>query len=198
MSSPPSAEPGKLPTGVRLAIDFGPLAVFFAAYRYADIFTATLACMVATAVAIAVAYFLARRLPVMLIVTGVVVMVFGGLTVYLHDSTFFKMKPTIIYGLFGAVLLGGLVFGKSLLAHVFEFAIRLDEEGWRTLTLRWGVFFLAMAVLNEIVWRNVGEATWVNFKIFGFTAITFLFAMAQVPLMNRHGIEEGKGEVSGS
>ncbi|TPQ49675.1 septation protein A [Prosthecomicrobium hirschii] len=195
-AGPGVAHPGvarskaKLPTGVKLAIDFGPLLVFFLAYRFSDIFVATTACMIATAVALAVAYALTRHLPVMLLVTGAVVMIFGGLTIYLHDDTFFKMKPTIIYGLFGIALAVGLLFGKYLLSHVFEFAIRLDAEGWRKLTVRWCLFFFAMAILNELVWRNVPQARWVDFKFFGLPTLTFLFAMAQMPLMQRHTVED--------
>ena len=110
---------------------------------------------------------LTRRLPIMPFVTGIVVLVFGGLTLWLHDETFIKMKPTIVNALFGGALLGGLVFGKSLLGYVFDSVFRLTDEGWRKLTFRWGVFLLVLAVLNEIVWRSVPTDTWVTFKVFG-------------------------------
>lgn len=190
MTETTKPERRKLPQGQKLAIDFGPLAVFLAAYWLADIFVATAAFMVATVTAIAASWLLVRHVPIMLLVTGAIVMVFGGLTIWLHDQTFFKMKPTIVYTLFAGTLLGGLWFGKSMLAHVFDFAFRMDDDGWRKLTFRWGLFFLAMAVLNEFVWRNFAEQTWVYFKIFGFTALTFLFAMSQVPLMQAHSIED--------
>jgi len=119
-----------------------------------------------------------------------VVFVFGGLTLWLQDATFIKMKPTIVNTLFGAVLLGGLVFGKSLLGYVFDSAFRLDAEGWRKLTFRWGVFFLFLAVVNEVVWRNFSEDTWVAFKVWGIMPITIAFTMLQMPLIMRHSLDE--------
>lgn len=196
---PPSAPtpPKTMGKGVKLAVDFGPLILFFVVYMRAEIFTATIVFMVATVVAAGVSYALTRHVPVMLVVTLVIVLVFGGLTIYLHDERFIKMKPTMVYALFAAVLLGGLVFGKALLSHVFDFAFQIDQAGWRKLTLRWGLFFIAMAILNEFVWRNFAESTWVTFKLIGFPAVTFLFAMAQMPLMMRHGLEEEGKDPSG-
>jgi intracellular septation protein len=124
-------------------------------------------------------------------VTGIVVVVFGGLTLYLHDETFIKMKPTIVNTLFGVVLLGGLLFGKSLLGYVFDSVFKLTDEGWRILTFRWGLFFVVLAVLNEIVWRNFPTDTWVSFKVFGIMPLTFLFTLSQLPLLNRTQIKEG-------
>lgn len=194
MTDPAPAAPTtartKPPQALKLAIDFGPLAVFLVAYWAAGLFWATGVFMAATVAAIVVSWIFTRHVPVMLLVTGAIVLVFGGLTLWLHDETFFKMKPTIIYLLFAVVLLGGLAFGKSMLAHVFDFAFKMDAAGWRKLTLRWGLFFLVMAATNEFVWRNFAEQTWVYFKIFGFTAMTFLFAMSQVPLMQAHAVEE--------
>jgi intracellular septation protein len=118
------------------------------------------------------------------------VFVFGGLTLWLQDATFIKMKPTIVNTLFGGVLLGGLVFGRSLLGYVFESAFKLDAEGWRKLTLRWGVFFLFLAVVNEIVWRNFSEATWVAFKVWGIMPITIAFTLSQMPLIMRHSTDD--------
>jgi intracellular septation protein len=124
------------------------------------------------------------------LVTAVIVLVFGSLTLVLHDELFIKLKPTIIYLLFGAVLLGGLAAGKSLLGMVFDFVFHLTEEGWRRLTLRWALFFFALAILNEIVWRSQTTDVWVTFKVFGVVPLTFLFAALQYPLLTRYAAPE--------
>ena len=125
----------------------------------------------------------------MTIVTAVIVLVFGGLTLFLHNDMFIKIKPTIIYALFGGVLLGGLIFGKPLLGTVLDSMFQLTEEGWRKLTLRWALFFFALAILNEIVWRNTSTNVWVDFKVFGVTPLTLIFGALQVPLLKRYAIE---------
>jgi intracellular septation protein len=135
---------------------------------------------------------LVRSLPIMPLVSGIVVFVFGALTLYLQDEIFIKMKPTIVNSLFGAVLLGGLFFGKSLLGYVFDSAFKLDAEGWRKLTLRWGWFFFFLAVLNEVVWRGFSTDFWVAFKVWGTMPITIAFTMAQMPLIMRHALDEEK------
>jgi len=127
------------------------------------------------------------------VVTLVFVLAFGALTLALHDATFIKLKVTIINALFGAILVGGLAFGRSLLKPVFGEAMALDDEGWKKLTLRWGLFFFAIAILNEIVWRSVTTDMWVNFKVFGILPLTFIFALAQMPLMQRHAPPEEAG-----
>ena len=127
-------------------------------------------------------------------VSGVVVLVFGSLSIYLQDDTFIKMKPTIVNTLFGVVLLGGLLFGKSLLGYVFNAAFQLDAAGWRKLTFRWGIFFLFLAVINEVVWRNFSNDAWVNFKVWGTMPITILFTLTQMPLIMRHTVEPAKIE----
>jgi intracellular septation protein len=139
--------------------------------------------------ALAASYVLTRHLPIMPVVTAVVVVVFGGLTLILHNDLFIKLKPTIIYLLFGAVLLGGLMFGKSFLGVVFDSLFHLTEEGWRKLTLRWGLFFLALAVLNEIVWRSTSTDVWVNFKVFGVMPLTLIFGALQYPLLKKYAVE---------
>jgi intracellular septation protein len=176
----------KLNPALKLVLDLGPLLIFFAANSRFGIFAATGAFMAAILIALAVAYALTRHLPIMPLVTAVVVVVFGTLTLVLHDELFIKVKPTIIYVLFGGVLLGGLAFGKSLLGVVFDSVFHLTEEGWRKLTLRWALFFLALAVLNEIVWRTQTTDVWVSFKVFGVVPLTFLFAALQYPLLTKY------------
>src|SRR5581483_7615801 len=196
-------EPRRLNPIVKLALDLGPLALFFFANakpalfaplltpilpagERAGIFTATAVFMIAVLVALVASYVLTRRLPIMTIVSAVVVVLFGGLTLFLQDDTFIKLKPTIIYLLFAGVLLGGLLLKKPLLEIVFDQMFNLTEEGWRKLTIRWAVFFLALAVLNEIVWRTQTTDIWVNFKVFAVVPLTFLFAALQFPLLQKY------------
>ena len=174
----------------KLAIELGPLLVFFGTNAAAGIFAGTGAFMVATVVSLGFAWWRYHKVPVMPLVSAVIVLVFGGLTIYLHDETFIKLKPTIVYTMFAALLLAGLATRRHLLKLLFGPVFNLTEDGWRKLTLRWAVFFVAMAVVNEFVWRNFSTDTWVSFKAFGFLPITFLFAMAQVPLMQRYGLPE--------
>jgi intracellular septation protein len=180
----------KLNPALKLVLDLGPLLVFFAANSRFGIFAATGAFMAAILIALGVAYALTRHLPVMPLVTAIVVVVFGTLTLVLHDELFIKVKPTIIYVLFGGVLLGGLAFGKSLLGVVFDSVFHLTEEGWRKLTLRWALFFLVLAVLNEMVWRTQTTDVWVSFKVFGVVPLTFLFAALQYPLLTKYAVPE--------
>ena len=174
---------------LKLVLDLGPLALFFFANSRYGIFAATAAFMVAVVAALVVSYAITRHLPIMPVVTAVIVLVFGGLTLFLHDATFIKVKPTIIYALFGAILLGGLFFGKPLLGVVLDSMFQLTEEGWRKLTLRWAIFFLVLAVLNEIVWRNTSTNVWVDFKVFGVMPLTFLFGALQMPLLKKYAAE---------
>ena len=193
----------------KLALELGPLLVFFFANARGEwlvanwpvlgsfggpIFLATGLFMIATAVSLSVSWLMTRSLPVMPLVSGAVVFVFGALTLYLQDDVFIKMKPTIVNSLFGAVLLGGLLFGKALLGYVFDSAFRLDAEGWRKLTLRWGVFFFFLAALNEIVWRNFSTDFWVAFKVWGTMPITLIFTFSQMPLIMRHALEDKPAE----
>jgi intracellular septation protein len=175
---------------LKLALDLGPLLIFFWANARFGIFAATGAFMAAILVALAISYALTRHLPIMPLVTAIVVVVFGTLTLVLHDELFIKVKPTIIYLLFGGILLGGLAFGRSLLGVVFDSVFHLTDEGWRRLTLRWALFFLALAALNEIVRLTQTTDVWVSFKVFGVMPLTFLFAALQYPLLTKFAVPE--------
>lgn len=179
---------------LKLALDIGPLALFVVANAKFGIFAATGSFMAAVVAALLVSYFMTGQWPVMPVVTAIVVLVFGGLTLALHDETFIKLKPTIIYTLFGGTLLGGYIFDKSFLAIVLDSVFHLTEEGWRKLTLRWALFFFALAVLNEAIWRTQSTDFWVNFKLYGFVPITFVFAAMQYPLLMRHASEPAPAE----
>ena len=185
-----------LPTGLKLALELGPLVVFFVANARWGIFAGTAIFMVTVLAALAVSYALTRRLPIMAIVSGVIVTVFGSLTLVLHDETFIKVKPTLIYALFGATLTFGLVFRKPLLELVFDSVFNLTDEGWRKLTVRWALFFFAMAILNEIVWRNFSTDVWVSFKLFGAVPLTFVFAALQYPLLMKHDASSEAAEAA--
>ena len=172
----------------KLATELGPLLVFFFVNAKFNLFAATGAFMVAVIAAMIASYVVTRHVPIMTIVTAVVVVVFGTLTLVLHDETFIKMKPTIIYALFAGVLGGGLLFGRSFIAIMFDQMFNLTPAGWRALTLRWAIWFAAMAVLNEIIWRTQSTEFWVAFKVFGMVPLTMAFALTQMPLIKRHGI----------
>jgi intracellular septation protein len=184
----------KLNPMLKLALDLGPLIVFFAVNARFGIFAATAVFMATVIAALAVSWALTRHVAIMPVVTAIVVLVFGTLTLVLHDETFIKLKPTIIYTLFGLTLLGGWLLDKPLLAIVFDAMFHLTEEGWRKLTLRWAAFFLVMAVVNEIVWRTQTTDFWVNFKLLGFTPLTFLFAAAQYRLLTRYATDQPNPE----
>jgi intracellular septation protein len=180
----------------KLATELGPLIVFFVFNAKFHLFVATAAFMVAIVAAMIASYAVTKHVPLMALVTGVIVLVFGTLTLVLHDETFIKVKPTIIYGLFAVVLGGGLLFGRSFIAIMFDQVFNLTPQGWRILTGRWALFFLAMAVLNEAVWRTQSTDFWVGFKAFGAIPLTMLFAVTQMPLVRRHHIEPASLEAS--
>jgi intracellular septation protein len=179
---------------LKLALDIGPLALFVIANARFGIFAATASFMAAIVAALLVSYAMTRQWPIMPVVTAIVVLVFGGLTLALHDETFIKLKPTIIYVLFGGTLLAGYIFDKSFLAVVLDSVFHLTEEGWRKLTLRWALFFFVLAVLNEVIWRTQSTDFWVNFKLYGFVPLTFVFAAMQYPLLMRHAAEPAPAE----
>ena len=213
LHTPMNAKKPQLNPTLKLLLDLGPLVLFFlansrpalflplvspilpadiASSERTGIFVATAVFMVAIVIAFVVSYVLTRHLPVMPLVTAIIVLVFGSLTLVLHDELFIKLKPTIIYLLFGAVLLGGLAFGKPLLGMVFDSVFHLTDEGWRKLTLRWALFFFALALLNEIVWRTQTTDVWVSFKVFGVVPLTFLFGALQYPLLMKYAAPEAK------
>jgi intracellular septation protein len=180
----------------KLATELGPLIVFFVANAKFNLFVATGAFMVAVIAAMIASYAVTRHVPMMAIVTAVVVIVFGTLTLVLHDETFIKVKPTIVYTLFAAILGGGLLFGRSFIAIMFDQMFNLTPQGWRVLTLRWSLWFVAMAVLNEIIWRTQSTDVWVTFKAFGMVPLTMVFAVTQMPLIKRHHLEPVSLEAS--
>lgn len=170
----------------RSLIDFGPLLMFFAAYRLFDLYVATATVMTAAVGAVVLGYIFDRKLHPVPLATAVIVVVFGGLTLYLHNDMFIKMKPTMIYGLFAVALFGGLQFNRLFVKYILAAAVSLTDEKWRILTVRFGSFFIVMALLNELIWRNFSEKAWVYFHSFGATALLFLFSFAQVPFLLKH------------
>ena len=178
------------PKWIGPAIDYGPLVVFFAVYLGWDLIPATGALMVTTFIALTVSWFVRRTIPTMLVVTAVFVGIFGGLTLYLQDETFIKIKPTIIQAIFAVFLIGGVIVKKPLLKYVMGKAWPLDDAGWFKLSFRFGLFFAAMAVLNEIVWRTQDTDTWVMFKVWGLMILTFGFAMTQMKLFEHHRLPD--------
>lgn len=190
---------------LKLVLELGPLVVFFFANARAEqlaklfpaladlgepLFIATGLFMVATAIALSASWMMTRTIPAMPLVSGIVVFVFGALTIWLQDETFIKMKPTIVNTMFGVLLLGGLfMFKTSLLKYVFDSAFNIDAEGWNILTFRWGLYFLIMAILNEIIWRNFSTDFWVAFKVWGNMPLAIIFTLSQMPLVNRHSLD---------
>jgi intracellular septation protein len=200
---------------LKFTVELGPLILFFIANARpklfapmvapflptkilsgpnGGLFTATLVLMAAVAAALAVSFAATRKLPAVPLATALLVLVFGALTLYLQDPSFIKMKPTMLYAAFGAVLIGGLILNKSLLPVIFDNALALTERGWRLLTFRWAGFFFALAGLNEIIWRTQSNDTWVAFKFPGIFILILLYSVAQLPLIRRHALPEEEAE----
>ncbi|MGI9350529.1 MAG: septation protein A [Rhizobiaceae bacterium] len=200
------AERKPIGQGLKLALEMGPLIVFFLANTYGEelavqipvladlggkIFIGTAFFMVAMVISLTLTWMLERRIALMPLVTGVMVMVFGGLTLYLQDETFIKVKPTIVNILFGATILGILFFFKKpVMKILFDGPFRLDDEGWAKLSFRWGCYFLFLALVNEIVWRNFSNDFWVNFKVWGTMPMTMIFMAFQYPVMVKHALPD--------
>lgn len=184
--------PRTAPPWLKPFVDYAPLAVFLLAYLAQGLMTATVALMAATAVVLVLSLVVAGRLPLVPLITALVVGVFGGLTLWLNDDSFIKMKPTIIYAVFAAILAGGLAYGRPLLKPVLGEALSLDDTGWRRLSLRFVFFFIVMAIANEIVRRVLSTDLWVLWKVPGSITLTFLFMLLQMPLIKRHRLSDGK------
>ena len=174
----------------KLLIDIGPLAVFFIFYTRSGLQASILPFMLATVISVIFSYILEKKIPIMPTVGAGIVLIFGGLTIYFDNDVFFKMKPTIINVLFAVILYVGILMNKPFLKYLLGAALKLEEAGWKILTQRWIGFFIALAVLNEIVWRTQSTDVWVNFKVFGILPITFIFTMTQFPLIKKYQIED--------
>ena len=178
---------------IKFATDFGPLLIFFIIYfnNENDLKVAIPPFIIATLIALAVVYFLEKRIPMVPLLSGVLITLFGGLTIYFDNKIFFYMKPTIINLLFATVLFFGKYFtSKPLLKIFFQNAFNLKDEGWKKLNYRWIGFFIFVAILNEIVWRTQSEAFWVNFKVWGLLPISFLFVASQITLINKYKLKQ--------
>ena len=174
----------------KLLIDIGPLAVFFIFYTRGDVKTAILPFMIATIIAVLFSYIIEKKIPIMPTAGAAIILIFGGLTIYFDNETFFKMKPTIINLLFAGILYGGIILNKSLLRYLLGAALKLQDEGWDILTKRWIGFFIALAILNEVIWRTQTTDIWVNFKVFGILPITFIFTLTQFSTIKKYQIED--------
>jgi intracellular septation protein len=179
----------KLHPHLKLLLDFAPLGVFFLAYRLGDVMAATAALIAATAVSLLVIYAVERKIAAAPLVTGIIVAVFGGLTLLLNDEAFIKLKPTIINLLFaGTLLVGAYGLKRGFLKYLLDIAFQLTDEGWLKLSKRWGFFFLFLAGLNEVIWRSFPTDFWVNFKVFGMFTLTMAFAVSQFKLIERYKV----------
>ncbi len=178
------------PGWLRPTVEYGPIAIFFVAFNIAGLFVATASIMVSTALALTLSYAVERRIPMMPLITAVFVGVFGGLTLWLNDETFIKMKPTIIQAIFGSVLIAGLLANRLFLKSLMGSAWHMADKGWRILTLRFSLYFYFSAILNEAIWRTQSTDFWVNFKVFGLMGLTIAFIVTQLPLLKRFSLNE--------
>jgi intracellular septation protein len=178
----------------RILLDLGPLVAFFAVFQFLGIFAATAVFMALVVVSLVTGYWLEKKLSPVALFSAVIVVVFGGLTLYLKNDTFVKIKPTIIYATFCAILLGGLAFNRLFIKYALSFEFELPESAWRALTWRWGMFFLGLALLNEIVWRNFTTGQWVTFKVWIIIPLIFVFGALQAPLLLKHMPQDKAGD----
>jgi intracellular septation protein len=172
--------------GLKLALDFAPLVAFFIAYRMGGVYWATGIIIALTLVSLVIGYLITAKIAKFPLFSGILITIMGGLTLYLQNDTFVKMKPTAANLVFAAILGGGLLMNRMFLKDLLGTTLDMPEAAWRTLTLRWTVFFLLLAGLNEYVWRTMSEGTWVNFKVFGLMGLTMIFAIANAPFMARY------------
>jgi intracellular septation protein len=184
----------KINPALKFALELGPLATFFVAYARLGIYVATGALMVCVVASLIVSYAMLRRIPLMPLVTAVIVVLFGSLTLFFHNETLIKIKPTALYLMFALALFGGMALKKPLLPSLFDSAFNITDQGWRKLTYRWAFFFLALAILNEIVWRTQSTDFWVGFKTFGVLPLTVLFGLAQAPLIMRYEAKDAESD----
>jgi intracellular septation protein len=181
--SDPEISPQQL---LKMLLEVGPVAVFFVVNIYYGIFWGTGWFMLATVISLTASWRLLGNIPTMPLVSGACILVFGGLTLLLQDELFIKMKPTIVNSLIASVLLGGLAFGQTFIKLIFGEVFRLTDEGWRVLTIRWALFFVFLAVLNEVIWRNFSTDFWISFKLWGVMPLTMAFAVFQVGILKRY------------
>ncbi len=182
----------RLAPPLKLLLDFAPLAVFFVGFKLAGVMAATVGLMVATVLSIAIIYAVERKIALAPLISGGLVAVLGGLSLALHDDQFIKMKPTLVNFAFAMILLGGVYgYKRGLLRYVLDVAFQLTDKGWLVLSRRWGIFFLCLAALNEVIWRSFSTAFWVDFKVFGMFSLTIIFALSQLRLVEKYKAEEG-------
>lgn len=183
-----------MPPLIKFATEMGPLAIFFGAYKFYGLLPATGILILASLVALAITFFYERKVPVMPLVSAVVLTVLGTITLLSGNPLFIKIKPTIVNALFASILLCGVYFRKGLVKYVLGAAMPLTEEGWIKFSFRFGLLFLGLAILNEVIWRNFPEDFWIKFKVFGMFPLTVIFMLAHVPFMKKHQLQEEKAE----